>query len=130
MQSVLDAERAACDRPVVMREIDADLPAVTVQTIDDLREGGTQQSRFGLSLIGLFAGLAVMLASIGLYEVLAYSVGQRTNELGIRIALGADGAVITKLVLWQGMKPAAAGIVVGVGRQGAPAYWTAPYLVP
>ena len=98
----------------VMREIDADLPAVSVQTIDDLREGGTQQSRFGLSLVGLFAGLAVVLASIGLYGVLAYSVGQRTNEFGIRMALGADGAAITKLVLWQGMKPAAAGIVVGV----------------
>ncbi len=98
----------------VMREIDTDLPAVTVQTIDDLREGGTQQSRFGLSLVGLFAGLAVVLASIGLYGVLTYSVGQRTNEFGIRMALGADGAAITKLVLWQGMKPAAAGIVVGV----------------
>jgi ABC-type antimicrobial peptide transport system permease subunit len=56
----------------------------------------------------------VVLASIGLYGVLAYSVGQRTNELGIRMALGADGVSITKLVLWQGVKPAAAGIVVGV----------------
>jgi predicted permease len=98
----------------VMREIDADLPAVTVETIDELREGGTQQSRFGLSLIGLFAGLAVVLASIGLYGVLAYSVGQRTNELGIRMALGADDADITKLMLWQGVKPAAVGIVAGV----------------
>jgi predicted permease len=98
----------------VMQDIEADMPAVTVRTIDELRQGGAQQARFGLSLIGLFAGLAVVLASIGLYGVLAYSVGQRTNELGIRMALGADSPSIAKLVVWQGMKPAAIGIVAGV----------------
>ena len=55
-----------------------------------------------------------MLASMGLYGVLAYSIGQRTNELGIRIALGASSPVIAKMVVWQGMKPAAAGVVTGL----------------
>ena len=114
MQSVLDAERAACDRPVVMREIDADLPAVTVQTIDDLREGGTQQSRFGLSLIGLFAGLAVMLASIGLYGVLAYSTEQRTREIGVRLALGSQRSAVILLVVREMALIAGIAVVVAL----------------
>ncbi len=98
-----------------MRGLIANMPAVTVKTTEEMMAGATQSNRFGLTLIGLFAGLAVVLASIGLYGVLAYSVGQRTNELGIRMALGADAPAITKLVLWQGIKPAAIGIVAGVG---------------
>ena len=98
-----------------MRRMDSDLPAVTVQTMDELMWGATQQNRFGLALIGMFAGLAVILASVGLYGVLAYSVSQRTSELGVRIALGAGRSSITNLVLWQGLKPALAGIAAGIG---------------
>jgi ABC-type lipoprotein release transport system permease subunit len=76
--------------------------------------GGTQQNRFGLTLIALFAALAVILAAVGLYGVLAYSVGQRAGELGVRIALGAQTPAITRLVVWQGLKPALAGIAVGM----------------
>jgi predicted permease len=97
-----------------MRRIDADLPAVTVRTMDEVASLQTSQTRFGLTLIALFGGLAVVLASMGLYGVLAYSIGQRTNELGIRIALGASGAAIARMVVWQGMKPAAAGVVAGL----------------
>jgi predicted permease len=97
-----------------MRRIDADLPAVTVRTMDEVASLQTSQTRFGLTLIALFGGLAVVLASMGLYGVLAYSIGQRTNELGIRIALGASGAAIARMVVWQGMKPAAAGVIVGL----------------
>src|SRR5262249_13886880 len=80
---------------------------------DEMMWGATQQNRFGLALIGLFAGLAVVLASIGLYGVLAYSVSQRTSELGVRIALGADSPAISKLVVWQRLKPAFLGILAG-----------------
>jgi putative ABC transport system permease protein len=97
-----------------MRALDSDLPAVTVKTMDEIMWGSTQQSRFGLTLIGLFAGLAVVLASIGLYGVLAYSVGQRTSELGVRMALGASRSAISKLVVLQGFKPALVGIALGV----------------
>jgi predicted permease len=98
----------------IMRGLAADLPAVTVKTVDEMMEGAAGQNRFGLTLIALFAALAVILASIGLYGVLAYSVGQRTNEIGIRMALGAASREITRLVVWQGFKPAAAGIAAGL----------------
>lgn len=97
-----------------MRQLDPDLPAVTVKTMDEMMTGSTRQNRFGLTLIGLFAVLAVILASVGLYGVLAYSVSQRTSELGLRMALGADGTAITRLVVWQGLRPALAGIVLGI----------------
>lgn len=97
-----------------MRSLDADLPAVTVRTMDEIASRQTAQSRFGLTLITLFGALAALLASMGLYGVLAYSIGQRTNELGIRIALGASSPMIAKMVVWQGMKPAAAGVLAGL----------------
>jgi predicted permease len=97
-----------------MRRLDADLPAVTVRTMVEVASLQTTQSRFGLTLIALFGGLALVLALMGLYGVLAYSIGQRTNELGIRIALGASSPAIARMVVWQGMKPAAAGVVAGV----------------
>lgn len=97
-----------------MRQLDADLPAVTVRTMDQIASLQTTQTRFGLTLIALFGGLALVLASMGLYGVLAYSVGQRTNELGIRIALGASAPAIARMVISQGMKPAAAGMVAGL----------------
>jgi putative ABC transport system permease protein len=97
-----------------MRNLEPDLPAVTVRSMDEMMFGSTQQNRFGLTLIALFAGLAVILASVGLYGVLAYSVGQRTGEFGVRIALGADTPKIARLILWQGMKPTIAGIVLGL----------------
>ena len=97
-----------------MRALAPDLPAVTVKTMEAMMDGATSQHRFGLTLIALFAGLALVLASIGLYGVLAYSVSQRTNELGIRVALGAAAPDIMWLVLRQGLKPAAVGIAAGL----------------
>ncbi len=97
-----------------MRLLDTDLPAVTVRTMDEVASIQTSQTRFGFTLIALFGGLAVVLASMGLYGVLAYSISQRTNELGIRIALGASAPKIARMVIAQGMKPAAAGMAVGL----------------
>ena len=97
-----------------MRSLDGDLPAITVKTMDEVASLQTAQTRFGFTLIALFGGLAVVLASMGLYGVLAYSIGQRTNELGVRIALGASTPNIARMVIWQGMKPAAAGVIAGL----------------
>ena len=84
-----------------MSNMDADLPAVTVKTMEEVASLQTSQTRFGFTLITLFGVLAVVLASMGLDGVLSYSIGQRTNELGIGIALGASSPVIAKMVVWQ-----------------------------
>ena len=97
-----------------MRGLDSELPAVTVKTMDDMIGSATSQNRFGLTLIALFAVLAVTLAVIGLYGVLAYSIRQRTGEIGVRMALGAAPSDITRLVLWQGLKPVAIGLTLGI----------------
>jgi putative ABC transport system permease protein len=70
--------------------------------------------RFDLSLLGAFSLLALVLAAIGVYAVMAYSVSQRTKEIGIRIALGAHSRDVFRLILKQGARLAAAGVVIGV----------------
>src|SRR5258708_25012725 len=82
--------------------------------MDQIADGGRARRRFGLTVLSPFAGLAVVLASIGLYGVLAYSIEQRTGEMGIRIALGASAGNIASMVLWQGLKPAGIGIAIGL----------------
>jgi ABC-type antimicrobial peptide transport system permease subunit len=66
-------------------------------------------------LLTIFGAVALVLAAIGIYGLMAYSVQQRTQEMGIRMALGADRAVIRNLVVWQGMRLALAGVVLGMG---------------
>ena len=70
--------------------------------------------QFSMLLFGSFAALALLLAAVGLYGVLAYAVAQRKSEIGIRMALGADKGDVSNLILKEGMKPAAAGIAAGL----------------
>jgi predicted permease len=99
--------------------LDPDLPVVSVLTMEEVLSKGTSQRRASLMLLGLFAGLATILAAIGLYGLLAYSIRQRTSELGIRIALGASPANVIGMILAQGLRPAAAGVLIGLAIAGA-----------
>jgi predicted permease len=94
--------------------IDPDLPVVSVLTMEEVLSKGASPKLFSLTLLGLFAGLATVLAAIGLYGLLAYSVRRRTAELGIRMALGATPARVLRLALVQGLRPALFGIVAGL----------------
>ncbi|MGB7623484.1 MAG: ABC transporter permease, partial [Terriglobia bacterium] len=95
--------------------IDKDQPITRVQTLEELLDSARASSRFTVFLLGVFAGTALVLAVVGIYGVVAYSVSQRTQEIGIRLALGATPVDILRLVLDQGMILAVSGIGVGLG---------------
>ena len=94
--------------------VDRNLPVSHVETLENAIGNATWQSRFSLMLIGLFSTLALVLAMIGIYGVMAYEVAQRTHEIGIRMALGANRASVASLIARQSLPVAAGGIAVGL----------------
>jgi predicted permease len=106
--SVLPAVRA------VLREKNADAPMYRVETVEEAVQRQVAPTRFYLVLIGIFAGLAAVLAAVGLYGVVAYSASRRTREIGLRFALGAPREGILRMVLAQGMAPAVVGLALGL----------------
>jgi predicted permease len=97
-----------------IQSIDPGLPAFNVSSMNDVLDGSLASRRFCADLVGGFAGLALLLASLGIYGLLAYMVGQRSREIGLRMALGARQWDILKLILKKGVVLASVGIVVGV----------------
>jgi predicted lysophospholipase L1 biosynthesis ABC-type transport system permease subunit len=95
-------------------EIDRDQPIAAVQTMDELLESSVGQQRLTLWLLGSFAAVALLLAAIGIYGLITYSVVQRTQELGIRRALGAQAGDILQLVVGRGLRLTVIGIVIGL----------------
>lgn len=95
--------------------IDKDQPVSEILSMDTVLGDSIASRRFGMWLVTAFAGLAVLIASVGLYSVLAYIVGQRTHEIGIRLAIGAEPADIIRMVLGQGIKLAFCGLLIGIG---------------
>jgi putative ABC transport system permease protein len=95
--------------------IDPDLPLYGIRTLQDIVDDSVARPRFNSALLGLFAGLAMLLAVIGVYGLISYSVAQRLREIGVRIALGASRSDIMQLVLRQGLAPVVAGVLFGLG---------------
>jgi ABC-type antimicrobial peptide transport system permease subunit len=104
--------------------IDKDLPVTNVRTYDEIISQSVSERRFQTLLLGLFASLALILAMVGIYGVISYSVSQRTAEIGIRMALGATREGILRMVIGRAMLLVLAGIIIG----GAGAFALSKYL--
>src|SRR6201988_3280878 len=98
----------------VVRELDSDLPVTEVSTQTPRAHATLGPERLSARLLSFFGALALLLAGIGLSGVLAYSVAQRTNEMGIRMALGAQASNVLRLVVWQGMRLVLLGLLLGI----------------
>ena len=98
----------------IVRSVDPSIPIYQVSSMDEMIQGQTSQSRFTMWLMGVFAAVALALSVIGIYGVMSYLVTQRTREIGIRLALGAGGRDILRLVVGNGARLIGAGIAIGL----------------
>jgi predicted permease len=96
-----------------VHEVDRDIPLRDVMAMDDVVANSVSQQRFNMLLLGAFAGIALVLAAVGIYSVLSYTVKRSVREIGIRLALGARLADVLRKVVLEGMKPTLIGVIVG-----------------
>lgn len=104
------------------------LPVSAVRSMDDVVVRSTSRQRFNMWLMSIFGGSALLLAAIGIYGLMAYSVEQRTQELGIRLSLGADTATVRRMIVLQGMRLALVGIAVGLAASWGLAQFMSAFL--
>jgi putative ABC transport system permease protein len=112
---------AASLEPQIRREIqavDPDLPTFNVRTMNEVIDGSLASRRFSAELVGAFALVALLLASVGIYGLLAYMVGQRSHEIGVRMALGAMPSTIGKMIVSRGAGLAGIGLAIGLILSG------------
>jgi putative ABC transport system permease protein len=114
IRTTVEPQSLATAAQEAVRALDGNLPVSNVVTMDQVIADTLWQPRFNLQLIGIFAALAMTLAAVGLYGVMSYSIAQRTREVGLRMALGAQRLDVMKLVVGQGMKLAILGVAIGL----------------
>jgi predicted permease len=110
-----DPHQFATSVPEQLRQASGGFPVARVRSMEEVVVRSTAREDFNMLLLTIFGASALILAAIGIYGLMAYSVQQRTQEMGIRMALGADRSRIRNLVVWQGMQLAIIGAVIGIG---------------
>jgi ABC-type antimicrobial peptide transport system permease subunit len=118
VRSVTDPGTLAIPVQKIIAGIDPDLPVSNVLTMQEVIGKSTANSSFEASLLGAFATLSLLLAAVGLFGVLSYLIVQRTGEIGIRIALGAQREQVLRLMLVDGLRPAVIGLAIGLSLSG------------
>ncbi len=98
----------------IVHELDKDIPLSDLSTMENIVNDSIATRRFGTTVLAVFAGFALLIAAIGIYGVISYGVSQRTYELGIRMALGADRRRVLSLILGEGVRMAGVGVAIGV----------------
>ena len=119
VRSTVEPESVAPALRQAVVEVDRTVPVAQVQTMEHIVSESVTQPRFNLFLVGLFGGIALLLSAAGIYGVTSYTVTQRTHELGIRLALGAQVGDVLRLVLGQGMAVIGIGLVLGLAASFA-----------
>jgi predicted permease len=114
LRTTVDPTAVAAPARAVLKELVPDYPAFDVRTMRERVAGASAQARFSAALLALFAAFALALAVVGLYGVMSYGVLQRTREIGIRIALGADRGRVQRMVIGEGVAMALAGSAIGL----------------
>jgi ABC-type antimicrobial peptide transport system permease subunit len=115
IRTAVDPLSVAAAARTEIHQVDPDQPISNIQTMDEVLGDETASRRMGMTLLTIFASLALLLATVGIYGVLAYFVVQHTQEIGVRMALGAQRSDIVGLVVKRGMRLAVLGVVIGLG---------------
>jgi predicted permease len=97
-----------------VREIDPNEPVNQIITMDERLSNSVAGRRFQMLLLGIFAGVGLVIATVGIYGIISYAVSQRTHEIGIRMALGAQASDVLRMVVWRGMSLALIGVALGL----------------
>ena len=114
VRTTVDPQAALAGARAQVTAVDKDLALTQTATLEDIVDGSMAEAKFRTTLLTLFAGIALLLAALGIYGVLAYFVSQRSRELGIRLALGARPAALFRMVVGQGLRPVVIGAAIGL----------------
>ena len=124
VRSTVDPHTLVTSISAALRDASGGLPVAHIRTMDELEARNTSRQRFNMLLLTIFGGAGLLMAAIGVYGVMSYSVQQRTQELGIRMALGAQASDLRGMVIGQGMILTLIGVVIGIGG----AFWLTRFL--